>query len=111
MEKFAALGIDVRLKTQVTRVERRGQAFAVYAAGDAARKGPPLTPVSSRDARAVATNILQGNTVRPDYRAVPTVAFTSPPLAAVGLTEEEARKRGLRFRTRSERVDSWFTAR
>lgn len=168
MEKFASLGIDVRLKTHVTRVERRGQAYtvfaqqdggevsfqadlvvhaagrppdfeplnlqaagvhadqgklelneylqsvsnpAVYAAGDAARKGPPLTPVSSRDARAVATNILQGNTVRPDYRAVPTVAFTSPPLAAVGLSEEAARQRGLRFRTRSERVDSWFTAR
>lgn len=84
---------------------------AVYAAGDAAQKGPPLTPISSRDARAVATNILEGNTAQPDYTAVPTVAFTSPPIAAVGLTEEAARRRGLRFRVKSERVSSWFTAR
>jgi glutathione reductase (NADPH) len=83
---------------------------AVYAAGDAAQKGPPLKPVSTRDARAVATNILQGNTSLPDYRAVPTVAFTSPPIAAVGLTKEEARQRGLHFRVQTENAISWFTA-
>jgi glutathione reductase (NADPH) len=42
---------------------------------------------------------------------VPTVAFTSPPIAAVGLTEEAARSRGMRFRAKGERVSSWFTAR
>jgi glutathione reductase (NADPH) len=34
---------------------------AVYAAGDAAAKGPPLTPVSSHDGNVVAANILEGN--------------------------------------------------
>jgi glutathione reductase (NADPH) len=43
----------------------------VYAAGDAAAKGPPLTPVSSHDGRVVATNLLEGNKHRPDYRGVP----------------------------------------
>jgi glutathione reductase (NADPH) len=52
---------------------------AVYAAGDAAQMGPPLTPVSSHDGKVVAGNILEGNHLRPDYRGVPSVAFTLPP--------------------------------
>jgi glutathione reductase (NADPH) len=83
----------------------------VYAAGDAAHKGPPLTPVSSHDGRIVARNMLDGNQHRPDYRGVPSVAFTIPPIAAVGLTEEAARASGLSFRVNSERVPDWYTAR
>lgn len=47
---------------------------AVYAAGDAAGSRPPLTPVSSHDAKVVALNLLEGNTHKPDYRGVPSVA-------------------------------------
>lgn len=84
---------------------------AVYAAGDAAGMGPPLTPVSSHDAKVVAANLLDGNIQTPNYTGVPSVAFTIPPIAAVGLTEAAARERGLNFRMQSERVDGWFTAR
>ncbi len=70
----------------------------VYAAGDAAAKGPPLTPVSSHDAKVVAANILEGNRHRPDYRGVPSVAFTLPPIAAVGLSEAAAREQAPRVR-------------
>lgn len=84
---------------------------AVYAAGDAAANGPPLTPVSSHDAKAVVGNLLEGNRHRPDYRAVPSVAFTIPPIASVGISEEEARKQGLNFRVQSEKASSWYTAR
>ena len=84
---------------------------AVYAAGDAAQKGPPLTPVSSHDAKIVAANLLEGNRHKPDYRGVPSVAFTIPPIAAVGLREAEARKQGLKFRTQSQKATDWFTAR
>ncbi|MCO6416093.1 NAD(P)/FAD-dependent oxidoreductase [Siccirubricoccus sp. KC 17139] len=83
----------------------------VYAAGDAAGSGPPLTPVSSHDAKVVAANLLEGNHARPDYRGVPSVAFTVPPITTVGLGEAEARERGLRFRVKSARVPQWFTAR
>jgi len=83
----------------------------VYAAGDAAAKGPPLTPVSSHDGKVVAVNLLEGNRHRPDYRGVPSVAFTLPPIAAVGLGEAEARAAGLRFQVNSERVPNWYTAR
>lgn len=84
---------------------------AVYAAGDAAQVGPPLTPVSSHDARIVAANLLEGNRHKPDYRGVPSVAFTIPPIAAVGLSEEQARSRSLKFRVNSAKASDWFTAR
>jgi glutathione reductase (NADPH) len=50
----------------------------VYAAGDAASTGPPLTPVSSHDGKIIAGNLLDGNRHKPDYRGVPSVAFTIP---------------------------------
>jgi glutathione reductase (NADPH) len=84
---------------------------AVYAAGDAAAKGPPLTPVSSHDGKVVAANLLEGNGHRPDYRGVPSVAFSLPPIAAVGLGEAEARAAGRKFRLNSQKVPDWYTAR
>ncbi|HEY3074270.1 MAG TPA: NAD(P)/FAD-dependent oxidoreductase [Burkholderiales bacterium] len=84
---------------------------AVYAAGDAAQVGPPLTPVSSLDAKVAAANILRGNHTKPDYRGVPSVAFSIPPIAAVGLSEEKARSEGLRIRMNSGKASDWFTAR
>jgi glutathione reductase (NADPH) len=83
----------------------------VYAAGDAAAKGPPLTPVSSHDAKVVAANVLDGNCHLPDYRGVPSVAFTLPPIAAVGLSEAAARQRTPNVRVNSAKVPDWYTAR
>lgn len=83
---------------------------AVYAAGDAAQSGPPLTPVSSHDAAVAASNMVQGNHRRPDYRGVPSVAFTLPPIASVGIGEDDARKAGIDCRVNSELASSWFTA-
>lgn len=84
---------------------------AIYAAGDAAQVGPPLTPVSSHDAKVVAANLLLGNHRKPDYTGVPSVAFTIPPIAKAGLNETEAREQGLRFRVKSQKASDWFTAR
>ena len=84
---------------------------AVYAAGDAAMIGPPLTPVASHDAKVVADNMLKGNHLKPNYLAVPSVAFTIPPIASVGLSEKQAREKGLKFRMQSKRTSDWFTAR
>ena len=83
----------------------------VYAAGDSAGRGPPLTPVSSYDAKIVSANMLDGAGARPDYHGVPSVAFTVPPIAAVGLSEADAHAKGLRFRANAASVPQWFTAR
>ncbi|MGQ0559851.1 MAG: dihydrolipoyl dehydrogenase family protein [Sphingosinicella sp.] len=83
---------------------------AVYAAGDAAQQGPPLTPVSSHDAKVVAANLAEGNHRTPDYRGVSSVAFTLPPIAAVGMSEAEARNSDLRLQVKCERASDWYTA-
>ncbi len=84
---------------------------AVYAAGDAASAGPQLTPIASYDGGIAAANMLEGNRRPADYSAVPSIAFTSPPLARAGLLEEQARKQNLKFRVRHEKTSSWYTAR
>lgn len=84
---------------------------SVYAAGDAAQIGPPLTPVSSHDAKVAAANLLDGNRSKPDYFGVPSVAFTLPPIASVGFGEAQALEAGLRFQLKMERTSGWYTAR
>jgi glutathione reductase (NADPH) len=84
---------------------------SVYAAGDAAAGGPPLTPVAGSDGEIVATNLLQGNHRKTNYAAVPSVVFTIPPLAAVGLSEAHARARGLRVRVNHQNTADWYSSR
>ena len=84
----------------------------VWAAGDcAATDGPPLTPVAGYEGRIVATNILEGPHITADYRAIPSVVFTLPPLAGVGLLEEEARKQALDFTVNHQDTASWYSSR
>ena len=85
---------------------------AVYAAGDAAEtSGLPLTPVAGLEGRVVAQNLLKGNTTQPNYAGTPAVAFTLPPIAAVGLTEHDARQQGLTFRVNFQDTSGWYSAR
>jgi glutathione reductase (NADPH) len=85
---------------------------AVYAAGDAAATGgPPLTPVASYDGIVVAANLLKGNHQRPNYLGIPTVVFTIPPLASVGIGESEAREQALKFQVKKEMTSTWYSSR
>ncbi len=85
---------------------------SVYAAGDsAASGGPPLTPVASYEGIIVAANLLKGNHQKPNYQGIPTVVFTIPPLASVGLSEREAREQALKFRIKKEITSTWYSSR
>jgi glutathione reductase (NADPH) len=85
---------------------------AVYAAGDAAASGgPPLTPVAGYEGVIVAANLLNGNHQKPNYLGIPTVVFTIPPIASVGLSEREARDHGLKFRVKKEMTSGWYSSR
>ena len=85
----------------------------VYAGGDAAASpgSLPLTPVAGYEGIIVASNLLKGNTQRPDYRGIPSVVFTVPPLAGVGLTEAEARAQQLDVRINFEDTSGWYSNR
>jgi glutathione reductase (NADPH) len=85
---------------------------AVYAAGDSVASGGfPLTPVAGMQGDIVARNLLEGNQHTPNYTGIPSVVFTTPPLARVGLDEEAAHARGLRFRTHHEDTSGWYSSR
>ena len=85
---------------------------AVYAAGDAAASGgPPLSPVASYEGRLVAANLLKGNHQTANYLGVPSVVFTIPPLAAVGLSERAAHEQNLKFRVKMERTSNLYSSR
>lgn len=84
---------------------------SVYAAGDAAASGPPLTPKAGHDAEVVSTNLLVGNTRKVNYDALATVVFTVPPLASTGLTEDAARARGRKYSVRWQDTSQWLSSR
>ena len=85
----------------------------VYAAGDAvAVPGKlPLTPVAGYEGTIVASNLLKGNRRTPDYRGIPSVVFTVPPLARVGLTEAQARAQSLDIRVEAQDTSGWYSNR
>lgn len=65
----------------------------LYAVGDVTGK-VPLTPVAIAAGRALSDRLFGGVPDSAlDYDNVPSVVFGHPPVAAVGLTEQEARQR------------------
>lgn len=85
---------------------------SIYAAGDAAATpGLPLTPVGGVESRIAAANMLEGNHREIEYPAMPTVVFTTPVLASVGLREDEARDQGLTFEAHHEDISGWYASR
>jgi dihydrolipoamide dehydrogenase len=65
----------------------------VYAAGDVTGYSM-LAHTASREGE-VAVNHILGKTDRMRYRAIPGVVYTNPEVAVAGLTEEEARDKGM----------------
>jgi glutathione reductase (NADPH) len=84
---------------------------AVYAGGDAAASGPPLTPKADHDASVLTANLLEGNRRATNYDGIASAVFTLPPLASAGLTEAAAREAGRRFRTNRQDTSGWFNSR
>jgi glutathione reductase (NADPH) len=112
---------DLDLETAGVKREKRGVVVneflqsvsnpAVYAGGDAAASGPPLTPKADHDVGVLTTNLLEGNRRTPNYDGFASAVFTMPPLASAGLTEAAARAAGLMFRTNHQDTSGWFHTR
>jgi glutathione reductase (NADPH) len=84
---------------------------AVYAGGDAAASGPPLTPKADHDVSVLVTNLLEGNRRAVSYDGIASAVFTVPPLASAGLTEDAAHAAGLTFHTSWQDTAAWFNTR
>ena len=71
----------------------------IYALGDISSPFE-LKHVANHEARIVQHNLLHPDArIKADHRFVPHAVFTSPQIASVGLTEAQARDRGLRYVT------------
>ena len=68
-----------------------------WAAGDVVG-GPLFTHVASEMGQVAARNAMKRATERMDLRVVPSVTFTDPEVASVGLTEAAAKKGGRKVR-------------
>lgn len=69
----------------------------VFAAGDAIG-GTMLAHVGFYEGEVGVENALGGKKRRIDYKAVPSAIYTSPEVAGVGLTEEQARAQGFQVK-------------
>jgi len=64
---------------------------SIYAVGDVTDR-VQLTPVAIREGHAFADTVFGGNPRTIDYAAIPSAVFSQPPLAGVGMTEQQARQ-------------------
>jgi glutathione reductase (NADPH) len=82
-----------------------------FAVGDAASLGAPLTPVATLQARIAVREILEPGSASFDGAVTPSVVFSDPPLASVGLDEESARSTGRDVVVTSNDMTEWASAR
>ncbi len=78
--------VDDRMRTSVPNV---------YAVGDVT--GGKLLAHKAEEEGVVAAEVIAGKPTRMDYHAIPSVVYTWPEIASVGLTEQEVRDAGRRY--------------
>jgi dihydrolipoamide dehydrogenase len=76
--------VDRQMRTNVPHI---------YAIGDIA--APPLLAHKAMHEGKVAAEVAAGHKGAADWRVIPSVAYTDPEIAWVGLTETEARAKGI----------------
>jgi mercuric reductase len=92
---LGAAGVDLDAAGRlVLDEELRTTNPRVFAAGDVTG-APQFVYVAAAQGTVAADNAVGSAGRTMEYRALPRVTFTQPNLAAVGLTEEEARRAGL----------------
>jgi dihydrolipoamide dehydrogenase len=84
---YTAKGIDVDNHLQTS-------AKHIYAAGDVLGRHS-YTHTALLESRVAAHNMFSKNKMIPDYTATPSIVFTHPGIASVGLTEDDCLKRDL----------------
>jgi len=92
----AGIGLDERGYVRVDE-RLRTTAADVWGIGECCTDHPQFTHVSFDDFRILRDNLAGGNHTTRD-RLIPYCLFTDPPLARVGLSELEAKQRGIAVR-------------
>jgi pyruvate/2-oxoglutarate dehydrogenase complex dihydrolipoamide dehydrogenase (E3) component len=99
--RIADLGLETAGLDETARWletdDRMRAADGIWAVGDVTGHGA-FTHMAMYEAGVAIRDILGQEGPPADYRAVPRVTFTDPELGSVGLTEAEARDRGMNVR-------------
>ena len=86
------------LLMEASHDENLRAADGIWAVGDITGKGA-FTHVATYQARIVVDDILGRDHEPADYSAVPRVTFTDPEVASVGISEAQAREKGMNVKT------------
>ena len=83
----------------------------VHVCGDAVPVSPQLSPIATYEGDIVGRNIVEGTKYSPDYASMASSVYTVPSLAAVGLTENAARQKGIAVDVHVNDMLGWFSSR
>jgi glutathione reductase (NADPH) len=72
--------------------DNKSSVDSIYAVGDVTDR-IQLTPIAIREGQAFADTVFGNKPTRVDYANVPSAVFSHPPIAAVGMTEAQARNK------------------
>lgn len=90
---LAEAGVELGERGEVkVDAEGRSSVPTIFAVGDVTDR-IQLTPVAIREGHAFADREFGGVPSQVDYGCVPSAVFSHPPIAAVGLTESQARNK------------------
>jgi dihydrolipoamide dehydrogenase len=86
VDKRGIIGVDKQMRTNVPHI---------YAIGDIA--GAPMLAHKATHEAKVAAEVAAGHKAAFDARCIPSVAYTDPEIAWVGVNETEAKARGIEY--------------
>ncbi len=82
----------------------------IYAAGDVADTGmKQLTPAAGEQAERLLHHLIDEKEQSPSSMPIPSVVFTYPKLASVGITQQEAKENNIPYEVQSRTITSFFT--
>jgi glutathione reductase (NADPH) len=89
---LAATGVETNSRGYIKVDEyQQTNVDGIYCVGDIMEGGIELTPVAVKAGRQLSERLFNGKTdAKMDYKLVPTVVFSHPPIGTIGLTEPEA---------------------
>ncbi len=91
------VGVQIERDKIVVNKAFRTSVPSVYAVGDIIAS-PALAHIASAEAVNCVEQIMGLNPPAIDYTLTPACVFTSPEIASVGLTEEQAQKQGIEYK-------------
>ena len=94
----AALGLNLGKRGEIVAdAEMRTNLPNVFAIGDAV--GGKLLAHKAEEEGVIAAEVIAGHHAKMDYKSMPSVVYTWPEIASVGLAEHEVKESGREYRT------------